>query len=134
MGFIGFFNLHYMDRIYHRYEKWECFKNGFFRNVSGQEKISLSEKVIELFNDSEKTKEFMLKVISEWKHSCEHNLSNLSLNRVAWLGQSACCIYAKIPYSITMENWRNVPKDKQDIACDIAEKIIKEYELCLKSI
>lgn len=118
-----------MDRIYHRYENWECFKAGFFRNVSGEEKKELSKKVIELFENSEKTKEFMLKVISEWIYSCEHNLTNISLNRVAWLGQSACCLYAKIPYSLTMENWRYVSDEKRKIACDIAEEIIKKYEL-----
>lgn len=118
-----------MDRIYHRYENWECFKNGFFRNVSGEEKKELAEKVLELFNNPEQTKIFMQKVIDEWKYSCEHNLSNIALNRVAWLGQSACCLYAKIPYSITMENWRFVDEENKIIACEIAEKIIKEYEL-----
>jgi len=120
-----------MERIYHRYEYWECFKAGFFKNISGEEKKRLSKKVIELFNDPKKTELFMLKVISDWVYSCEHNLTNLGLNRVAWLGQSACCIYAKIPYSITMENWRFVDDDKKIIACEIAERIIKEYEINL---
>ena len=128
-----------MERIYHRYEKWECFKSGFFRNVSGEEKKQLSKKVIELFENSIETKEYMLRVVNEWSYSCEHNLTNISLNRVAWLGQAACCIYAKIPYSLTMENWRYVDKEKRDIACNIAEEIIKQYEfknkqLCLNII
>jgi len=118
-----------MERIYHRYEHWECFKAGFFRNVSGEEKKELAKKVIELFEDSEQTELFMRKVLSEWFYSCEHNLSNLSLNRVAWLGQSACCLFAKIPYSITMENWRFVSEPKRIEACEIAEKLIKQYEL-----
>lgn len=118
-----------MDRIYHRYEKWECFKAGFFRNVSGEEKKELSKKVIELFENPEQTERFMKQVLKDWVNSCEHNLTNLSLNRIAWLGQSACCIYAKIPYSITMENWRFVQKESQEIACEIAEKLIKQYEL-----
>lgn len=118
-----------MERIYHRYENWECFKSGFFRNVSGEEKKELSKKVVELFENPDKTKFFMEKVLNEWTFSCEHNLSNVSLNRIAWLGQSACCLFAKIPYSITMENWRFVSESKKIIACDIAEKLIKEYEL-----
>ena len=81
----------------------------------------------------------MKKVIEEWVFSCEHNLSNNSLNRVAWLGQSACCLYAGIPYRITMENWRFVDEKKQIKACEIAEKIIANYEsknkqLCLNII
>jgi len=130
-----------MERIYHRYEYWECFKEGFFRNVSGEERKKLSKKVIELFEDSNKTEIFMQKVIDNWIYSCEHNLTNISMNRVAWLGQSACCLYAKIPYSVTMENWRFVSKQKADKACEIAERLIKKYEetekinqLCLKFI
>ena len=118
-----------MNRIYHRYENWECFKNGFFSRSSGQEKEYFSKKVIELFSNPQETETYMRKVINEWKNSCEHNLTNLSLNRVAWLGQSACCIYANIPYTVTMDNWKFVPEDKQKTACQIAEKIIKEYEI-----
>jgi len=121
-----------MERIYHRYEYWECFKAGFFKNISGDEKKELSSQVIELFKNPKKTEKFMRKVISDWVYSSEHNLTNLSLNRVAWLGQAACCVYANIPYKITMENWRFVDKEKQKIACDIAEKVIKEYELSRK--
>lgn len=128
-----------MDRIYHRFENWECYKNGFFKNISTKDKETLSSKVLELFNDNEKTEIYMMKVISEWHYSCQHNLTNLALNRVAWLGQAACCLYAKIPYTITMENWKYVKHENQLIACAIAEKIILEYEkqnlqLCLNII
>jgi len=128
-----------MDRIYHRYENWECFKNGFFKNVSGAEKTNHVEKVKELFHDSKNTEVFMNKVLIEWPFSTEHNLSNNSLNRIAWLGQAACCLYAGIPYRITMETWRYVDEKKQVKACEIAEKIIAKYEsknkqLCLNII
>ena len=130
-----------MERIYHRYEDWECYKNGFFDNISGIEKELLEKKMIEMFSNSEVTEFQMREVILKWSNSCEHNLSNISLNRVAWLGQASCCIYANIPYKITMNNWRFLDKERQKISCDIAEKIIKEYEqsfkkrqLCLKFI
>jgi hypothetical protein len=130
-----------MERIYHRYENWECYKSGFFNNVSGNEKTIMENKMIAIFSSSELTEYYMREVILKWVYSCEHNLSNLSLNRVAWLGQSACCVYAKIPYKITMNHWRYLDKERQKTSCDIAEKIIKEYEqsfnkrqLCLKFI
>jgi hypothetical protein len=50
-----------MERIYHRYEFWECYKNGFFRNVSGDEKKKLANKVIELFTDSKLTEKYINK-------------------------------------------------------------------------
>ena len=122
-----------MERIYHRYENWECYKFGFFKNESIEDKEFLAKKVIELFNNPKSTEIYMNKVINQWPNSCEHNLTNISMNRVAWLGQAACCLYAGIPYKITMENWRNVPSDKQKIACDIAEKIINQFEINLKN-
>lgn len=130
-----------MKRVYHRYENWECYKSGFFSNISGPEKTQLELKVIEMFSSSDTTEKYMREVVEKWVNSCEHNLSNISLNRVAWLGQAACCLYAKIPYKITMNHWRFLDKERQKISCDIAEKIILEFEesfkkrqLCLKFI
>lgn len=122
-----------MDRIYHRFEHWECYKAGFFKNSSPEEKENQAKKVIELFSNPKQTEIFMKKVLVLWPNSCEHNLTNMSMNRVAWIGQSACCLYAQIPYRITMENWRFVPKEFQEIACDIAEKVIKEFEVNYKT-
>jgi hypothetical protein len=38
------------------------------------------------------------RVISEWPRSCEHYLSNETMNRVAWLGQASMCIESRIPH------------------------------------
>lgn len=130
-----------MERLYHRFENWECYKSGFFKNVSGEDKKEKILKVIELFSNENLTELYMNKVIENWINSCEHNLTNLGLNRVAWIGQSACCLYANIPYKITMESWRLVDEKHRIKACEVAEKIIKKYEqnfnkrqLCLKFI
>lgn len=130
-----------MERVYHRYEDWECFKNGFFKNISGEEKKLKSLKVIEIFTNEKETEFLMLRVVKEWINSSEHNLTNLGLNRVAWLGQSACCIGEGLPYKITMETWRLVPEKDRIKACEIAQEIITDYEkqqktkqLCLKFI
>lgn len=127
-----------MERIYHRYEYWEDYKAGFYNNISGVNKDLMINKVVELFSSSELTETYMNKVIEKWKYSCEHNLTNLSLNRIAYLGQSACCIYAGVPSSITMEAWHLVSEENRNNANKIAEKIINNYEknlqLCLRFI
>lgn len=117
-----------MDRIYHRYEKWECHKHGFFNNSAGEDKKSKIKKVIELFENPELTREYMKKVLEEWKYSSEHNLTNDSLNKIAWLGQAACCLYDSIPSTITMEAWHKVKKEFRDIADSIAKELIIKYE------
>ena len=51
------------------------------------------------------------------------------MNRIAYLGQAACCLFFGIPSTITMEAWSLVSKENRDIADSIAEKIIKSWEL-----
>ena len=118
-----------MKRIYHHYCKWEDYPNGFYDNLSGKNKDYLKLKVVELFSSQELTETYMKKVIDEWIYSCEQNLSNDSMNKIAYLGQAACCIYANIPSTITMDAWHLVSKENRDKSDMIADKLIKEWEV-----
>ena len=127
-----------MKQIYHRYEVWEDHKHGFYNNLSGSEKEGKIQLVIEMFSDASKTREMMNRVVNEWKFSCEHNLTNNGLNKIAYIGQSACCLYGEIPATITMEAWSLLPKDIQDRSDMIAQKAINQWikqnknlQLCL---
>ena len=115
-----------MKQIWHNYELWECHKHGFFSKSNTKE--NLHEKVVELFTNPKNTEIFMSKVVQEWKYSCEHNLTNISMNRIAWLGQAACCLYANIPSEITKQAWHMVPEDYRNQADKIAELIISEFD------
>lgn len=122
-----------MERIYHHYEKWEDWKAGFYNACSGKIKEEKISKVIEMFNNEFLTRKFMLKVIDEWVYSCEHNLSNLSLNRIAYIGQAACCLYSEIPCSVTMEAWSLLSKEVQDRSDLIANEILTLWEVKQKN-
>lgn len=117
-----------MQRIYHHYEVWECWRNGFWDSASGADKKQKIDKVVSLFSNPTETEVYMNRVIEDWKYSCEQNLSNDNMNKVAWLGQAACCILDKIPSSVTMEAWSLVPDEFKTIANSIAETIIKKWE------
>jgi hypothetical protein len=130
-----------MTRIYHHYKLWEDYPEGFYNNCSGIDKESKKEKVVELFSNPSLTREFMEKVINEWVYSCEHNLTNESMNKVAYLGQAACCLFGGVPSTTTMEAWRLVPSEFQNKANDIAIEVIniwidrnKNRQLCLNII
>lgn len=105
-----------MNRIYHPYWLWEDYKNGFYDNVSGVQKKELISKVIEMFNSEKLTVENMNYVVDNWKHSMEHNLTNPAINKIAYIGQSACCNYFKIPNTVTMECWSKLDKKVQERA------------------
>ena len=125
-------------RIYHPYWRWEDFKAGFYNNCSGEEKKILINKGIEMFNSEKLTLLNMYRVVNEWKNSCEHNFTNPSLNKIAYIGQGACCLYANIPATVTMEIWNMLEKNIQNRANSNAEKVLnhwiinnKRIQLCL---
>ena len=122
-----------IERIYHPYNLWEDYKAGFYDNVCGKEKDLKIKKVLEMFNDAKKTEEYMRKVIELWKYSCEHNLTNSSMNKIAYLGQAACCIYAGVPCDLTMRGWKLLTQEVRDRSDKIANKIIIEWILERKS-
>lgn len=118
-----------MKRVYHHYQMWEDWTFGFYDNLSGSNKQSKLDKVVEMFNSKELTTQYMNKVVNEWQYSCEHNFSNESINKIAYLGQAACCLYSEIPATITMEAWSLLDKSVQERSNSIAKKIIDKWEL-----
>jgi len=117
-----------INRIHHPYNKWEDHKAGFYNNVSGDVKNELKNKVVELFSSYELTNKYMDKAIRLWYYSCQHNLTNPSMNKIAYIGQAACCIFAGVPSTVTMEAWSLVPKELQEQANTIAENILCTWE------
>lgn len=87
------------DRILHKWDKWECYPAGFYENKPpnglSEEECELTYRDflanIPLFDES------LQGVIRDWKHSCEHYLTNERMNRIAWLGQAAVCWKYRIP-------------------------------------
>lgn len=80
-------------RVFHTYEKWECYKAGFYATTApnGMKKDQCEIAYRDFLSDSTAFEKGLDGVISEWKHSCEHYLTNTAMNRIAWLGQAAMC-------------------------------------------
>lgn len=112
-----------MERIYHRYENWEDYKNGFYDNFT-EEKV---KSAITMFSSEKLTRKYMLKVINEWKYSCEHNLTNISLNRIAYIGQAACCIYDSIPSNATKLAWGMLSDEIRCRSNSIAKEVLNTW-------
>jgi galactokinase/mevalonate kinase-like predicted kinase len=86
-------------RIYHPWWLWECYKAGFYSTIppDGKTKEQCKEEYAIFLSDIELFNYSMDEVIKTWKYSSEHFLSNPSINRIAWLGQSSMCLANKIP-------------------------------------
>lgn len=86
------------NRIFHTHEKWECYKAGFYATKKdGMTKDQCQKAYCDFLANISRFKIALNRVITEWKYSCEHYLTNTAMNRIAWLGQAAMCIDAGIP-------------------------------------
>lgn len=83
-----------MERIYHRFEAWECLPAGFYETHPPQEGMTDEEcrdAYAAFLSDDDRFRTALDQVLAEWTNSCEHYLSNERMNRIAWLGQAAMC-------------------------------------------
>ena len=117
-----------LNRIYHPWWKWECYKAGFF-NTSPPPGISKEEAIetyrvflsnLRHFNDA------IWKVFAWWPNSCEHFLTNPTMNRIAWIGQASLCIETGIP-SIFRVGYKLLSKNKQIEADQLAQSRLEEW-------
>lgn len=86
------------DRIFHTFDKWECHKAGFYASKKdGMTAEQCEQAYADFLSNDELFANTLEKLISEWKYSCEHYLTNKSMNRIAWLGQAAMCYATGVP-------------------------------------
>jgi hypothetical protein len=114
-------------RIFHTYEKWECYKAGFYEPSHPTMSKDEYEKEYANFLKNDKLfKRGLRKVISKWKHSCEHYLTNASMNRIAWLGQAAVCAELKIS-SEFRAGYHLLTEEEQEKANRLALKYLNKW-------
>lgn len=114
------------NRIFHTFDKWECFKAGFFAtSANGYSHEEAINKFAEFFK-KEDFEKYAKKVTKEWKHSCEQNLTNSSMNRIAWLGQASVCYAYGIPSKYS-SGWNLLTNSEQEKANEIALNVINEW-------
>lgn len=88
-----------MKRIYHTWDKWECYPAGFYedRAPDGMTPHEAVRAYRDFLRDTPRFAAALDRVIVEWPNSCEHYLTNENMNRIAWLGQAAMCIATRVP-------------------------------------
>jgi len=111
-----------MKRIFHTWDKWECYPAGFYENQpnnSDATKDELERQYASFLADDERFRAAIQRVLSEWPRSCEHYLSNENMNRIAWIGQASACIALGLP-SAFRGGFHLLSKEQQDRADGLA--------------
>lgn len=119
------------DRIFHTYDKWECLPAGFYQTKkAGWTDEQCKNEYLRILGNPILFDAILEKVISLWEHSCEHYLTNRSMNRVAWLGQAAVCFESGVPavYSSGWDLLTEEQKNKADkVALNHLNKWLREH-------
>lgn len=118
-----------MKRIYHPYWLWEDVKAGMWRKASPSEESELLPKAIEFTGNASLYGSYMRMVSEEWTYSCEHNLTEASMNRRAWIGHAACSMAIGCPEYLTRRAWWMLTQEQRDAADAEADNAILQWEL-----
>lgn len=115
------------NRIFHTYDKWECLKAGFYKSKKeGWSHEDCEKEFKRILSNQHLFREILNKVITEWKYSCEHYLTNNSMNRIAWLGQAAVCYHSGVPSKYSGA-WMDLDEKTRNKANKIALKYLNKW-------
>jgi hypothetical protein len=117
-----------MNRIYHTWEKWECYPAGLYedRPPDGISVADAPQRYAEFLRDTPRFEAALHRVITEWPNSCEHYLSNENMNRIAWLGQASACIALRLP-SMFRGGFHRLTEAEQRTANETALKYLNQW-------
>lgn len=115
------------NRIFHTFDKWECYKAGFYATTKdGMTKEQCELEYAKLLSNEQEFRDALEHVITEWIYSCEHYLTNGSMNRIAWLGQASLC-YAKGIPSTFRGGFHLLSEQQKDKANRIAFEYLNKW-------
>lgn len=115
------------NRIFHTWDKWECYPAGFYESTLKDKSHKECETIFkEILSDQNKFSEALDGVLKNWKNSCEHYLTNSSMNRIAWLGQAAVCYQSGVP-SRYSSAWFDISEKDRNEANETALKYLNKW-------
>lgn len=117
-----------MERIFHTWDKWECYPAGFYEEKPPKgmtsEECELAYR--DFLSDLEAFRAGLEGVLSDWPMSCEHYLTNENMNRIAWLGQAAMCYVTGIP-SRYRGGYNLLSDDEKEAADNLALEYLNKW-------
>lgn len=122
-----------MKRIYKPYTVWEDYLNGMWRKLPTEmEAEAISEAVI-FTGDHKRYGLAMGEVMEAWTNTMLNTLTNVNVNRKAFLGHCAVQYKINIPEYITRIAWGYLSNEQRFMANKEAEMRIKHFENEIKN-
>ena len=88
--------------------------------------MECEEEYMDFLRDEERFAAALERVVTEWRYSCEHYLTNAAMNRIAWLGQAAACLDAGLPSAFRGGFWL-LTEDERERANEVALEYLNKW-------
>lgn len=121
-------------RVWKHYSELEEFHYGMYKTVSGDTRKAAVLRAANLLANPEEIRDAMLQVLDDWPASCEVNFTSEGVNKIAWLGQAACCLRVGAPEEPTRAAWFTLSQLEQRRANEAAIYCISKWEAAYKAI
>ena len=113
-------------RVWHSFWTWEDV--GMWREVSASEYERMLPLAVTFTGNAVEYGAAMMKVLEQFPIACEHNLTEPSMNRQAWIGHAAAYLEHELPEWITREAWGALTQQQRDEANAMADRAINEWQ------
>lgn len=118
-----------MKQFFAPFLEWEDYENGMYDIPNfEEEKGKQITNAIKVLSDKNLFDEICKCILSEWVVSSKVNLTNISCNRKAWLGQAACSYKFDVTETCTRIAWSLLSEQQRIEANLVADKWIKTFE------
>lgn len=115
-----------LNEVWHPFWLWEEMRFNMWGYVDNRKEWL--HKAIEFTGDHVLYGSWMVIVASQWKYSCEHNLTKLDTNRKAWIGHAAAALAIQCPEDIVREAWGYLTDEQREKANHKAQEAIEYWE------
>ena len=122
-----------MKRHWFHYLEWEDYQAGMWRKLPKEQEREMLVKCAEFTGDHIAYGKAMKRAVSEWPKTCLHNLTNPSLNKLAFIGHCACCLEFGCPEYVTRAAWSRLTDEQRFLANNEAFNALRYWqEVCSK--
>lgn len=117
-----------LTRVWRPVDTWEEIKANMWGDV--QDRATFLRRAILFTGNYRLYGRYMLRVVNEWPNSCENALTDMTLNRKAWVGHAACALALGCPEDITRQAWGHLTNEQRALANGQADRAISHWEMC----
>lgn len=115
-----------LEQIWHPYWLWE--DQLMYTPFSSKKDMGRIHKAIDLLSDPKAFDRMARMMVKAFVHSCQHNLTNPSMNKIAYIGQATCFFAYGIREDETRFAWGYLTEEQRLTANAVAEQVLKDWE------